>query len=161
MDKNNEIKVKKLMRIQDALEISQVQFADLLDMNKSYINRIFSEKVYVSKKFVEKVCEVFRVPLEYFDTDAAIDMPLDLKKYEPTPTEGYYSDPNIRVIHKLLDNLIEYRGKNNKEFLKSLSSMFNDIWAYLNFRDNYKDPDEGVEMSDSWLDDIINDIVGM
>ena len=161
MDKNNEIKVKKLMRIQDTLEITQVQFADMLDMHKSYINRIFSQKVYVSKKFIEKVCEVFHVPLEYFDTDAAIDMPLDLKKYEPTPIEGYYSDPNIRLLHKQLDNLIEYRGKNNHEFIKGFSSMLNNLLNYLNCKDSYENPDEGLERSEDWLASIESDIMGM
>ena len=71
-------------------------------------------------------------------------------------TKSSAVSPFVNSIYSQIDDLIAYRGENNIYFQKDMSDLLHHIKNYLVFKDNFKDPEEGIEKSDSWIDDIVD-----
>ena len=157
MEKENQKKIEKILRIQKELNLTQSMFATTLGMNRSYVNRVLGGSVNVSDKLLDKMCSTFHIPKEYFEDSTPIDMEITIQNgMVPLPTHEVTT--LMGTIHKQLDDLISYKGSNDIFFQKDISTLLNLIQNYLICRDEYKDPDEALDKMEPWIEEIIDKI---
>lgn len=159
MDSKQKI-IMKLQHLRKELALTQNEFAKKLDMNRSYLCRIESGAQNASANFLSKVCVTFHIPLNYFDDEVPLSDNITNKNTNSTiynPSSSLY----VNSSHRTLDDIFAYRGNDNKEFQKDMSSLLDYLKNYLIAKDSYDDPDESLEKMEEWVMEIaslINDL---
>ena len=90
-------------------------------------------------------------------------MPVVKKTNKNTNSTIYNPSSSLYVnsSHRTLDDIFAYRGNDNKEFQKDMSSLLDYLKNYLIAKDSYDDPDESLEKMEEWVMEItslINDL---
>jgi len=159
MDSKEKI-IMKLQHLRKELALTQNEFAKKLDMNRSYLCRIENGSQSASANFLSKVCVTFHIPLNYFDDEVPLSDNITNKNTNSTiynPSSSLY----VNSSHRTLDDIFAYRGNDNKEFQKDMSSLLDYLKNYLIAKDSYDDPDESLEKMEEWVMEItslINDL---
>jgi len=148
MDNREQI-IKKLQQIRKELALTQNEFANQLGMNRSYLCRIENGTQKASPNFLSKVCVAFNIPLNYFDEEVPISENIT-NKNRNLPIYNPNSSMYVNSAHRTLDTIFEYRGNDNKEFQKDMSSLLAFIDNYLRAKDNYDDPDDSLTKMEEW-----------
>lgn len=159
MDSKQKI-IMKLQHLRKELALTQNEFAKKLGMNRSYLCRIENGSQSASSNFLSKVCVTFHIPLNYFDDEVPLSDNITNKNTNSTiynPSSSLY----VNSSHRTLDDIFAYRGNDNKEFQKDMSSLLDYLKNYLIAKDSYDDPDESLEKMEEWVMEItslINDL---
>lgn len=159
MDSKEKI-IMKLQHLRKELALTQNEFAKKLGMNRSYLCRIENGSQSASSNFLSKVCVTFHIPLNYFDDEVPLSDNITNKNTNSTiynPSSSLY----VNSSHRTLDDIFAYRGNDNKEFQKDMSSLLDYLKNYLIAKDSYDDPDESLEKMEEWVMEItslINDL---
>lgn len=159
MDSKQKI-IMKLQHLRKELALTQNEFAKKLGMNRSYLCRIENGSQSASSNFLSKVCVTFHIPLNYFDDEVPLSDNITNKNTNSmiyNPSSSLY----VNSSHRTLDDIFAYRGNDNKEFQKDMSSLLDYLKNYLIAKDSYDDPDESLEKMEEWVMEItslINDL---
>lgn len=159
METKNVVRIEKIKKIISVLNLNQSEFANRMEVSRSYISRVLGGNPTVSDNFINKICNVFGIAKEYFDDNYKIENKIIFK---PNIQDSSYSketkevSPLINSIYSQIDELISYRGQNDIYFQKNLSDLLHHIKNYLICKDDFKDPHEGQENTDFLLDDIMD-----
>lgn len=159
MDSKQKI-IMKLQHLRKELALTQNEFAKKLGMNRSYLCRIEKGSQSASSNFLSKVCVTFHIPLNYFDDEVPLSDNITNKNTNSmiyNPSSSLY----VNSSHRTLDDIFAYRGNDNKEFQKDMSSLLDYLKNYLIAKDSYDDPDESLEKMEEWVMEItslINDL---
>jgi len=148
MDSKEKV-IMKLQYLRKELALTQNEFAKRLGMNRSYLCRIENGSQSASANFLSKVCVTFHIPLNYFDDEVPLSENITSKNTTPTiynPNSSMY----VNSAHRTLDEIFAYRGNDNKEFQKNMSSLLAYIENYLHAKDTYDDPDESLDKMEEW-----------
>ena len=159
METTNEIRIEKIKKIIGVLNLNQSEFANRMEVSRSYISRVLGGNPTVSDNFINKICNVFGISKEYFNNEYGVENKVIFQENTQVVTHTIKNStvsPFTNSIFSQIEDLIIYRGENNIYFQKDMSNLLHHIKNYLVFKDNFKDPEEGIEKSDSWLDDIID-----
>ena len=159
METKNVIRIEKIKKIISVLNLNQSEFANKMEVSRSYISRVLNGNPTVSDNFINKICNAFGIAKEYFSDDYNVENKIIFQENTQVATQTTKSSavsPFVNSIYSQIDDLIAYRGENNIYFQKDMSDLLHHIKNYLVFKDNFKDPEEGIEKSDSWIDDIVD-----
>jgi transcriptional regulator with XRE-family HTH domain len=138
-------------------------------MNRSYLSRIESGAQAASSNFISKVCRTFDIPLEYFDEkESFCEIELDSNVSNMAASRHrniirQHEKIYINSAHKILDELFEYKGIDDKEFQKKMNALLGNIKNYLLSKDTSQNED-GEEMnslSQEWVQEIYEAILDL
>lgn len=100
----------KIKKLREQRNISQEDLADQLEISQSYLSKIENNTTRIDFLFMQKVCELFDVALDYFMEDGVI--------YNNIENKGILLNNNNGTFNNFPEEVVKNLYKNQEQISK-------------------------------------------
>lgn len=159
----NRIRIKKLISFRNSLGLNQKEFANKVGINVTYYCRLENGGT-ISDKTLRKIASKFDIPLEVMLNDEIVDVSdreLEKHKEKEEKTDVVQKTSFEKNAYAILDEIIEYGGRDNLNYMKDLTTFLLEVQYLLEYKDQFEDLSENEDKVYDKGQKLIDILLGM
>ena len=143
----NNVRINKLIQIRG--KMSQKEFAQSIDMNPSFYCRLENGTTPISDKTMRRIAVKYKVLYQALIDDSVLEIaPSDFEVVDDISqsTRTLHERKSFeKSVHQLLDEIIEFGGKDNLQYMKTLSNFLTETHYLLEYKRQFHDLSENED----------------